>query len=145
MTPADRLLRPMRVVGILCDRDAGMNPSLLIVDDDLNVVKQLKWNFHEQFDVVHALTVADIDAAMIRSHPVAALVDMHLPPTLQSPETGIDLVRHLRASNPDLLIIGISVSQDPHIPEAVRDAGASHFLQKPFSSDALKSLIAATA
>lgn len=145
MTPVDRLLRRVRMVGILCDRDAGMNPSLLIVDDDLNVVKQLKWNFHDQFEVVHALTLADIDSAMRRSHPVAALVDMHLPPTLQSPETGIDFVRHLRATQPDLLIIGISVSQDPHIPDAVKDAGATYFLQKPFTSDSLKSLIATTA
>lgn len=122
-----------------------MTPSLLIVDDDLNVVKQLKWTFHDQFEVVHAMTVAEIDAAMARNAPVAALVDMHLPPTLQSPQTGIDIVRHLRRTHPGLIIIGISVSLDPQIPKDVRSAGATSFLQKPFSSDALKSLLAITA
>lgn len=122
-----------------------MTPSLLIVDDDLNVVKQLKWTFHDQFEVVHAMTLTEIDHAMARSAPVAALVDMHLPPTLQTPQTGIDIVRHLRRAHPGLIIIGISVSLDPRIPIEVKQAGATSFLQKPFNSDALKSILAITA
>ena len=122
-----------------------MTPSLLIVDDDLNVVKQLKWTFHDQYEVVHAMSLADVDASMRRNAPVAALVDMHLPPTLQTPQTGIDIVRHLRRTHPALIIIGISVSPDPRIPTEVKQAGATSFLQKPFHSDALKSLLAITA
>lgn len=122
-----------------------MTPSLLIVDDDLNVVKQLKWTFHDQFEIVHAMSLTEINAAVARSAPVAVLVDMHLPPTLQTPETGIDIVRQLRSTHPSLIIIGISVSLDPQIPIDVKIAGATGFLQKPFNSDALKSLVAITA
>lgn len=118
-----------------------MKPCLLIVDDDVNVVKQLKWSFHDQFDVIHALSQPDIDRIMNDYHPVAALIDMHLPPTLQSSETGIDIVRILRATYPDLLIIGISVNTDPIIPKTLEHAGASFFLQKPFTSESLKSLM----
>jgi DNA-binding NtrC family response regulator len=118
-----------------------MNPCLLIVDDDLNVVKQLKWTFHDQYEVRHALSLSELERALSDSQPIAALVDMHLPPTLRSPETGIDIIRYLRRTHPDMLIIGISVSQDPHIPVAVHEAGASFFLQKPFTSDSLKSLV----
>jgi len=118
-----------------------MKPCLLIVDDDLNVVRQLKWTFHDQYEVVHALTRSNIESALSTSHPVAALIDMHLPPTLQTAETGFDFVRMVRHSHPDLIIIGISVNQDPDIPETLKDAGASFFLQKPFSSESLKSLL----
>jgi DNA-binding response OmpR family regulator len=118
-----------------------MKPCMLIVDDDLNVVKQLKWTFHDQFIVIHALTLDEISDAMATHHPIAALIDMHLPPTLQSAETGIDLVRILRSTHPDLLLIGISVNQDPDIPVTLKDAGASFFLQKPFTGESLKMLM----
>ena len=119
-----------------------MKPCILIVDDDLNVVKQLKWTFHDHYEVIHALTLTEVDAALISRQPVVALIDMHLPPTLQSPKTGMDVVRHLHGTHPDLHLIGISVSQDPDIPNALKDAGASFFLQKPFTSDSLKALMA---
>ena len=118
-----------------------MKPCMLIVDDDLNVVKQLKWTFHDQFIVIHALTMDEISDAMATRHPIAALIDMHLPPTLQSAKTGIDLVRILRSTHPDLLLIGISVNQDPDIPVTLKDAGASFFLQKPFTGESLKMLM----
>jgi DNA-binding response OmpR family regulator len=114
---------------------------MLIVDDDLNVVKQLKWTFHDQFIVIHALTMDEISDAMATRHPIAALIDMHLPPTLQSAKTGIDLVRILRSTHPDLLLTGISVNQDPDIPVTLKDAGASFFLQKPFTGESLKMLM----
>jgi DNA-binding NtrC family response regulator len=118
-----------------------MKPRLLIVDDDLNVVRQLKWTFHDQYEVVHALTRADIESVLAESMPVAALIDMHLPPTLHTAETGLDFVRMVHRSHPELLVIGISVAQDPSIPETLKDAGASFFLPKPFSSESLKSLL----
>ncbi|MEN9839417.1 MAG: hypothetical protein RL177_896 [Bacteroidota bacterium] len=118
-----------------------MKPRLLIVDDDLNVVRQLKWTFHDQYDVVHALTRADIEDVLSESLPVAALIDMHLPPTLNTTETGLDFVRMVHRAHPELLVIGISVAQDPSIPETLKDAGASFFLPKPFSSESLKSLL----
>ncbi len=118
-----------------------MNPTLLIVDDDIQVVKQLMWSFHDQFNVVHALTEQDIDDCVSLYQPIAALIDMHLQPTLQSATTGLNHVRHLHTSQPDLLIIAISVSQNPGLPSAALEAGAATFLQKPFTSDQLRDVL----
>lgn len=118
-----------------------MKPCVLIVDDDAHVVRQLKWAFHDQFEVIHALTQDQIDQTLRKHRPTVVLVDMHLPPTLQSTETGLGLVRKLRDSHPDLRIIGISVDTDPSIPNAVLGAGGSFFLQKPFTDESFKTML----
>jgi DNA-binding NtrC family response regulator len=115
-----------------------MNPTILIIDDDIHVVKQLMWAFHDQFNVVHAISEEEIDDCVSDQHPIAALIDMHLQPTLQSAATGLNHVRHLHSQHPDLPIIAISVSQNPELPFAALEAGAAAFLQKPFSGDQLR-------
>ncbi len=115
-----------------------MNPTILIVDDDIQVVKQLMWAFHDQFNVVHAMTPQEIDLCVTHQHPIAALIDMHLQPTLQSAATGLNHVRHLHSMHPELLIIAISVSQNPNLPTLALDVGAAMFLHKPFTSDQLR-------
>ncbi len=117
-------------------------PTILIVDDDVEVAKQLKWSFHDQFQIVHALSRQEIERCLATHHPVAALVDMHLPPTIHTPETGLMHVKWLRGNHPNLLVIGISVSLDATIPEELRSAGASSFLNKPFTNEALRKALA---
>lgn len=119
-----------------------MKPALLVVDDDTQVVKQLKWALHDHFDVLHALGRADITAEITRYRPGMALVDLHMPPTLDTPETGLDVIRMLRQYHPEVVVIGISVDPDAGLDALVRQAGAVRFIRKPFGDADIRRILA---
>ncbi len=122
----------------------SIKPCILIVDDDLQVVKQLKWSLIDQFRVIHARSPEGLADLLHLHKPELALVDMHIPPHMESPETGLECVRLLRAEQGDLPIIGISVSRDATLPDAARRAGATGFLHKPFGFEQVAEVLQPT-
>lgn len=119
-----------------------MKPALLVVDDDIQMVKQLKWALHDHFEVLHAVREPDIHDGIIRHRPKVALVDMHMPPTLESPDAGLDVIKLLRRNHPEITVIGISVDPDESLPERVTEAGAERFIRKPFGDADIRRILA---
>ena len=61
------------------DAEAGSNPVLLIVEDDLGLQKQLKWAF-EGYTVVFAADRNEAIVQLRRHEPSVVLQDLGLPP-----------------------------------------------------------------
>src|SRR5437660_11307856 len=74
-----------------------MKPKVLIVDDDVAITQQLFWTLCDEFDV---MTANNLSSAIRRAtiyEPDVAILDLHLPPTLDAPDTGLrvlDYVMH---------------------------------------------------
>lgn len=102
---------------------------VLIVDDEVNIGRSLKLILErEGYAVSTCLTAAEAKA--VSSRPDLYMIDVRLPD-----ESGIDLVRALRAhevSAPIVMISGHGAIADA--VEAIR-AGAYDFLEKPLSRD----------
>ena len=106
--------------------------KVLIVDDDLEILAQLRWALQGEF---HLLLVADpaeaVEILRRGSLPAVALVDLHLPPDTSSIDGGISVIRTLRRASESMRIIAISASPSAEVDRASRSAGAATLLGKP--------------
>ncbi len=86
--------------------------GLLQMEEDLVVLG-------EAADGVHLLElVSTLD-------PEVAIIDINMPKL-----NGVEATRQLKQAHPTLYVIGLSVSDDPLIRQAMREAGASSFFTK---------------
>ena len=76
-----------------------MKPNILIVDDDEAITQQLFWTLSDDYDVV---TANDLASAVRRARvyePVVSLLDLHLPPVLETPEVGLRVLEYLKPTS----------------------------------------------
>ena len=114
-----------------------MRPTVLIVDDDEAITQQLFWTLSEDYDVV---TANDLQTAARRARiyePDVAILDLHFPPTLDSPEVGLRILDYLRAHVPHSRVVIISSSNDIESQKACYARGADEFFDKPFDTEKL--------
>lgn len=114
-----------------------MKPRVLIVDDDVAVRQQLFWTLCDEYEV---MTASDLQSAVRRAtiyEPSVAIVDLHLPPVVDSPEVGLRILGYLKDRLPHSKVLMISASADAAIQEACFANGADEFLDKPFEIEQL--------
>ncbi len=114
--------------------------SLLIVEDDPGLQRQLKWAL-DTFEVVCASTRVDALAAMRRHMPAIVLQDLGLPPDPNGVEEGFATVSELLRIAPGTKIIVVTGREGrEHALRAIR-LGAYDFCQKPVDIELLSVII----
>jgi two-component system NtrC family response regulator len=114
-----------------------MRPTVLIVDDDEAITQQLFWTLSEDYEVV---TANDMQTAARRARiyePDVAILDLHFPPTLDSPEVGLRILDYLKAHVPQSRVVVISSANDIESQKACYARGADEFFEKPFDTEKL--------
>jgi len=110
-----------------------MKRNILIIDDDPMVQDAIATFLTEVgFNVHTASTLAGARESVATRSYEAVIIDQLLPDG-----SGIDLIRELRTTSPDMAIVVITGAAD--VPLAVRamQEGADNFLPKPVSFDSL--------
>ncbi|HEV2708287.1 MAG TPA: response regulator [Pyrinomonadaceae bacterium] len=118
-----------------------MKPKLLIVDDDLAITRQLFWMLSEEFDVT---TANDLSTAVRRAtiyEPDVAILDLHLPPTLNSPDTGLRILEYVKSHVPSAKVFVVSSAANIEMQKACFRSGADGFLSKPLDVEQLLSTV----
>lgn len=114
-----------------------MKPKLLIVDDDTAIRQQLFWTLCDEYDVIMA---GDLSSAMrhaTSSAPVISLLDLHMPPTLDSPEVGLRLLDYIKEQCPSSKVYIVSSEESIETKKACFRQGADGFLSKPLDVEKL--------
>jgi DNA-binding response OmpR family regulator len=114
-----------------------MKPKVLIIDDDKAVTQQLFWSLCEEYDV---MTANDLQSAMRRAtvyEPAVSIVDLHLPPVVDSPKVGLRILGYLKDRLPYSKVLIISSAIDACVQEACLANGADEVLDKPFEIEQL--------
>ena len=114
-----------------------MKPRILIVDDDDSITQQLFWTLSDDYDV---MTANDMPTALRRAtiyEPAVSIVDLHLPPRVESPEVGMRILEFIKAHVPDGKVLVVSSADGAETLNACYAAGADDFLDKPFETEAL--------
>lgn len=120
-----------------------MRPALLIVDDDPLITDSLSYLLGRDFDVRTAANRLDAVAALMQHpSPVAALIDLGLPPRPHTPDEGFALISDILAHSPNTRIIVLSGQSDEANARHARALGATEFAAKPANPDYLRQLIA---
>ncbi len=110
--------------------------SLLIVEDDLALQKQIKWSL-DRFDSV---TANDRESALVqlrRHAPAVVTMDLGLPPDADSVSEGFKLLEQILAIDPDIKVIVLTGQNDQANALRAVAMGAYDFFAKPFEPELL--------
>jgi len=114
--------------------------KLLIIEDDLGLQKQLRWNF----DDYEVLLAADRESALsqLRRHePVVITMDLGLPPDPDGATEGLAILQEVLALAPETKLIVLTGNQDHANALKAVEMGAYDFQQKPFDPDMLSLVV----
>lgn len=114
-----------------------MKPRILIVDDDEAITQQLFWTLSDDYDVV---TANDLHSAVRRAtiyEPTVAILDLHLPPQVDSIEVGLRILEYLKTHLPESKVLVITAASGLATRKACLSVGVDGFLDKPFDTEQL--------
>jgi DNA-binding response OmpR family regulator len=115
-----------------------MKPRILIVDDDDAITQQLFWTLCDDYEV---MTANDLPTAIRRAtiyEPAMSILDLYLPPTLESPEAGLRILKYIKANLPAAKVLVVTSADSMETQKACQAAGADEFLGKPFETEQLR-------
>lgn len=116
-------------------------PTLLVVEDDPGLQKQIRWSL----DNYNVQLAADRETALNqirRFEPAVVLLDLGLPPFPDSAEEGLATLQQIVSLAPSTKVIVVTGNQDRvNAVKAIR-LGAYDFYQKPFDPQILDMIIA---
>jgi DNA-binding NarL/FixJ family response regulator len=70
--------------------------------------------------------------------PTVSILDLHLPPSVESPEVGLRILKYIKGHLPDAKVLVISSADSIETHNACYAAGADEFLDKPFETEQLR-------
>lgn len=114
-----------------------MTKTVLVVDDRLPARRLMNLAFRDQYRVLEA---HDPDSAMTlleQERVDLVLLDLHLPPALNSPEEGLRTYVRIREQSPEVPVVVVTSNDDPSIRDLLLRGGVHGFFTKPFDAQAL--------
>jgi DNA-binding NtrC family response regulator len=124
---------------------AEQKTTVLVVDDDRLLRRQLHWALVERHRVLEAGTRAEAVELLQRERVDVVICDLHLPPDLKGIGEGLAVVEAARGERPAVPVVVITASDNKqHALEAVR-RGAYGFFEKPFDEEEVSHIVAQAA
>jgi two-component system NtrC family response regulator len=114
----------------------GSRRTLLIVEDDPALQKQMQW----AFDSYETVVASDRDSAIAqlrRFEPAVVTMDLGLPPRPDDPDEGLALLDEIHSLAPDTKVIVLTGQNDRANALRAIALGAYDFCTKPFEASIL--------
>ncbi|MEE1675345.1 PEP-CTERM-box response regulator transcription factor [Agarivorans aestuarii] len=115
--------------------------TLLVVEDDPGIQKQLKWSFSD-YEVIIAGDRKEAITALRRYEPKVVTLDLGLPPDEANASEGLATLKEMLELNPKLKVIVITGNEDKENALSAIAMGAHDFYQKPIDDDTMSVIIA---
>jgi DNA-binding response OmpR family regulator len=114
-----------------------MKPRILIVDDDQAITQQLLWTLSHDYDVMVANDMHTAVRHATVHEPMVSILDLHLPPEVESPEVGLRVLEYIKAHIPEGKVLVMTAANSMETKKACYAIGADEFLHKPFDTEQL--------
>lgn len=123
---------------ITINQSGNMNPHILIVDDNREIVELISDILSPHYIVLKAFNVAEAQQILKNQTPALIITDIMMPDT-----DGLSFIRMLREDkyNKHLPIIALSAKTDDRDIMKGYETGADTYITKPFSPDILLSIV----
>jgi len=118
----------------------GVKETLLVIEDDIGIQKQLKWTFAD-YNVVQAHDCNSAINALRRHEPKVITLDLGLPPDPDNASEGLATLKEIQALMPRAKIIVITGNDDKEIALKAIEMGAHDFYHKPIDDDILTVIV----
>ncbi len=119
-----------------------MKKSLLIVDDNEDILRQLFWGFSaEEYDVYRAKNVEEAVSLQKKHKPQVVTLDLGLPPDAEGNTEGFRCLDALLVADPLCKVIVITGHHDETNAHNSIRSGAYDFCRKPIDLEELKIIV----
>ena len=116
-------------------------PKILIIDDDAAVTRQLFWTLCDEFEVMTANNLSSAIRRVTIYEPDVSILDLHLPPTPTTPDTGLRILDYVKRHLPSSKVIVASTDSSGEVRREILRRGADGFLDKPLDLENLLSTL----
>lgn len=119
----------------MLDQQAQLNGTILVVDDDESVRRQLYWALNSDFRVLEASSRAAA-LELLQTEQIDVVVsDLHLPPHETDITEGLAIVQAARAASPPVQAVVITGTRSKHAALDAVKRGAYGYFEKPLNAD----------
>jgi len=115
--------------------------SLLIIEDDPGLQKQLKWGLKNQYEISFAANANQAIAALRKHQPKVITLDLGLPPDPTNASEGLKLLEQILALQASTKVIVITGNDDRNNAIKAIQLGAYDFYQKPLELETLSFIL----
>jgi len=113
-------------------------PLLLIVEDDPEILEQMRWALSRDHAVLEAKDRRSAVAMVRREFPPLVILDLGLPPAAEAATEGLSALSEILDCAPGTKIIVATGNSDRTHALAAVQSGAYDFIQKPLQLDVLR-------
>lgn len=114
---------------------------LLIVEDDAEIARQLKWALAEEYEVYHAEEPRAALEILKRKKPPVLTLDLGLPPKPHDSQVGMELLGQILQVEPGSKVVVVTGNNDRENALLAISHGAWDYYQKPIDVDELKVIL----
>lgn len=115
--------------------------SILIVDDDSGIRKQLKWGLEKDYKVLLAEDGRKALELFRQHEPKVVSLDLGLPPDADGASEGLRVLEEILAQDKGTKVVVVSGNEDHNNALAAVGLGAYDFCHKPIELDTLKVIL----
>ncbi len=115
--------------------------SILIVDDDSGIRKQLKWGLEKDYRVLLAEDGRKALELFRQHEPKVVSLDLGLPPDADGASEGLRVLEEILAQDKGTKVVVVSGNEDHNNALAAVGLGAYDFCHKPIELDTLKVIL----
>lgn len=114
--------------------------TVLVIEDDLGIQKQLKWSLSD-YELVFAADRQQAMTQLRRFEPAVVTLDLGLPPDAANASEGLACLTEILTAKPETKVIVLTGSTDNnHALQAIA-LGAYDYYQKPIDADVLNIIL----
>ena len=118
-----------------------MKPKILLVDDDENVLTQMRWALAQDYDVFTSSEEGDAMSTFEKVKPAVATLDLSLNPHNPADLGGMRLLEQILAQEPSVRAIVVTGNDDEQNALCAVRLGAFDYYAKPVRLEELKVMI----
>lgn len=115
--------------------------KLLVVDDNQEIRKQLKWGLSKDYKIFSAGAVDEALELFMLHRPRVVTLDLGLPPDADGATEGLRCLNEILTCAPETKVIVISGNEEKRNALKAVDLGAYDFYQKPIELDELRFIL----
>mgnify|MGYP001028435603 CR=1 FL=1 len=116
--------------------------NLLIVDDNREIRKQLKWGLAKEYRILLAESVDEAMALFAQHEPQVVTLDLGLPPDIDGATEGLRCLEQMLKMRPATKVIVLSGNEDHQNALAAVYKGAYDFYHKPIDLTEVRIILA---
>ena len=118
-----------------------MKPRILLVDDEENILEQLRWALEKDYEVLMTSTEAGAMSLFEKAKPAVVTLDLSLNPYDSADRGGMRLLEQMLRQEPSTRAIVVTGHNDERAALAAIRLGAFDYYAKPVRLEELKIMI----